>query len=419
MGRYTIDCQRCSAVVPAAAYHRLCPTCGGDVAFRYDLAEARLDRDLPGIWRFIDLLPVEDPGHIVTLGEGNTPLLPARLAEEVGCRLRWKCEGQNPTGSQKDRGLAVAIAKGREFGFAAAIIASTGSAGLSSAAYAARAGLRHTVLVTGGTPPERVIPMAVLGSAIVEVEGTIEDTLELLAAARDEFGAYETTTYRRANPYQSEGAKTLGYEIVLQHGGAPDWIVVPVGGGGTLGAVWRACLDLRDLGVIDRLPRLAGVQPAAYNALAIAEEDGLAGEDELRAIPFPDVPPTILVKLAHTFPYDGIEALAAIRDSGGAVVTATDDEALAAQRAIGAAEGLYVEPSAAVALVGVRRLVAAGRVRPEETVVAVLTGSGHRETHVLAARGELRVERVTPEDGLARLAGICGAEAAAGREGNP
>lgn len=414
MGRYEIACKRCGASVPTGTYNRVCPACGGDVAFRYDLAHARLDRDLPGLWRFIDLLPIEDPADIVSLGEGNTPLLPARLAASAGCELIWKYEGMNPTGAQKDRGLAVAIAKGRAFGFESAIIASTGSAGLSSAAYAARAGLRHAVLVSAGTPVERVIPMAALGSRIFEVDGNIEDTLELLAAARDRYGAYETSTYRRANPYQGEGAKTLGYEIILQMGDRiPDWVVIPVGGGGTLGAVWRGMLDLVELGAIDRLPRLAGVQPADYNALEIAERDGLSSEDDLLAIPFIDPPPTVLVKLQHTFPYDGVEALDAIRSTGGAIVTATDEEAFAAQAEIGANEGLYVEPSSAASLVGVRKLVAAGRIKPTESVVAVLTGSGHRETHVLAARGGIATEKISPRDGLERLADFASAGAGA------
>jgi threonine synthase len=419
VGEYRIVCHRCGAAVPRETYHRVCPACDGDVEFRYDYAGARLDRDLPGIWRFFDLLPVDDPRAIVTLGEGDTPLLPARLGDRLGCRLRWKFEGMNPTGAQKDRGLAVAIAKAREFGFGGAIIASTGSAGLSSAAYAARAGLRHAVLVSRGTPPERILSMHLLGSAIFEVAGTIEDTLELLAAARDRYGAYETTTYRRANPYQSEGAKTLGYEIFLQSGAVPDWIVIPVGGGGTLSAVWRAFLDLRQMGQSDRMPKLAGVQPAAYNALEIAEREGLSSDQELRDIRFDDVPPTILVKLAHTYPYDGAEALAAIHASGGAVTVATDAEALAAQRRLGAAEGIYAEPSAAVALVGVEKLVRAGRIRPEETVVGILTGSGHRETHVLAARDELRVERITPADGLERLAEAAGPRAVQDERGGP
>ena len=184
--------------------------------------------------------------------------------------------------------------------------------------------------------------------------------------------------------------------------------MVPVGGGGTLGSVWRAFRrSARTSGLIDRMPR-TGRRPTG-RLQRLRDRRARRSRDRSRParhLASRDVPPTILVKLAHTFPYDGEEALAAIRESGGAVVTATDEEALAALREIGADEGIYVEPSAAVALVGARKLVAAGRIGPEETVVAVLTGSGHRETHLLAARGELRMERVTPENGLERLAAI-------------
>jgi threonine synthase len=404
MGRYTVSCARCGRVLPAEVFYRTCPDCGGSLAFRYDLTDVRLDRDLPGIWRFIDLLPIDNPEQIVSLGEGNTPLIPANISADLGIRAFWKWEGANPTGAQKDRGLAVAIAKGRVFGFDAAIIASTGSAGLSSAAYAARAGMKHAVLVSRGAPPARVVPMVVLGSAVFEVDGNIEDTLELLAAACNDLGAYETTTYRKANPYQSEGAKTLGYEIFLQLGAVPDWIVVPVGGGGTLGSIWRAFGDLRDLGLIDRMPRLVGVQPAAYNALQIAEQDGLSTDAELRALTWAETPPTVLVKLQHTYPYDGEEALAAIRTSGGQTCVATDEEAFAAQRRLGASEGLYAEPSSTVTLTAIEQLVASGTIAPGETVVGVLTGSGHRETHVLVERGVAEMEVISPTDGKERLA---------------
>src|SRR4051812_184585 len=404
MGKYTVSCAQCGRALPAFVFYRTCPDCGGSLAFRYDLSEVRLDRDQPGIWRFIDLLPIDNPEQIVSLGEGNTALIPANLSQSLGVRAFWKWEGTNPTGAQKDRGLALAIAKGKAFGFDAAIIASTGSAGLSSAAYAARAGMKHAVLVSRGAPPARVVPMAALGSAVFEVDGNIEDTLELLAAACNDLGAYETTTYRKANPYQSEGAKTLGYEIFLQLGAVPDWIVVPVGGGGTLGSIWRAFGDLRHLGLIDRMPRLVGVQPAAYNALQIAEQDGLSTDAELRALSWAETPPTVLVKLQHTYPYDGEEALAAIRASGGQVCVATDEEAFAAQRRLGAGEGLYAEPSSTVTLTAIEQLVTSGTIALGETVVGVLTGSGHRETHVLVDRGGAEVEVITPADGKERLA---------------
>ena len=417
MGKYQVGCRSCRRRLPVDAYVRSCPDCGGEIEFSYDLRGARLDAPLPGIWRFIDFLPVSEDTPLISLEEGRTPLLPACMAEELECDLHWKVEGANPTGAQKDRGLAVAITKGRAFGFTSAIIGSTGSAGLSSAAYAARGGLRHAVLVSRNTPPERVLPMAVLGSTIFEVDGTIEDTLALLAQACAQLGAYETTTYRGANPYQSEGAKTLGYEIVQQFGGVPDWIVIPVGGGGTLGSVWRAMLDLKSVGAIDRLPRIAGVQPADYNALEIAEQRGLATADELRAIPFGDVPPTILVKLAHTYPHDGLEAIEAIRASGGAVVVATDEESLTAQRRLGATEGIYAEPSSTVTLTAIERLRESKRIKRNESVVGVLTGSGHRETHVLAARGQLEMVRITPRNGLDRLAAFISAQQPGGAAG--
>jgi threonine synthase len=184
----------------------------------------------------------------------------------------------------------------------------------------------------------------------------------------------------------------------------PDWIVIPVGGGGTLGSIWRAFTDLRSLGLIDRMPRLAGVQPAHYNALQIAEENGLSTDAELRQLEWPAAPPTVLVKLQHTYPYDGEEALAAIRESGGAVCVATDEEAFAAQRRIGASDGLYAEPSSPVTLTAIEELVAAGRIEPGQSVVGVLTGSGHRETHVLVERADTPMEVITAADGEARLA---------------
>jgi threonine synthase len=414
MGSYEVSCAQCGRPLPADVFHRVCPSCGGALAFHYDLSDVHLDRDLPGIWRFIDLLPVVNAAQIVSLGEGSTPLIPSNLGAGLGILAFWKWEGANPTGAQKDRGLAVAIAKGRELGFAAAIIASTGSAGLSSAAYAARAGMKHAVLMSRNAPLARVMPMVALGSAVFEVDGTIEDTLELLAAPSSKLGAYETTTYRRANPYQSEGAKTLGYEIYLQLGGVPDWIVVPVGGGGTLGSIWRAFNDLRALGAIERMPRLVGVQPAAYNALAIAERDGLATDAELRQLVWPETPPTVLVKLQHTYPYDGEEALSAIRESGGRVSVATDEEAFAAQRRIGATDGIYAEPSSTVALTAIEQLVSAGVIAPGQTVVGILTGSGHRETHVLVERDDAPVEVITAANGEERLARFLGERASVG-----
>ena len=182
---------------------------------------------LPGIWRFADLLPLKAPGDAVTLFEGNTPLIPARLSGATGVELSWKWEGANPTGAQKDRALCVGIAKGRELGYTSVVIGSTGSAGLSSAAYAARAGMAQIVLVSRNAPSHRVIPMIALGARI---RGRRPDRGHARsgAAARDEFGAYETSTYREAILYQSEGAKTLATSFHAQWRlpADPDWLVI-------------------------------------------------------------------------------------------------------------------------------------------------------------------------------------------------
>lgn len=406
MAEHRIACELCGEVSPDPELRGHCPSCGGTLEFQYDLANARLDAPHPGVWRFIDLLPVNNTTELITLHEGNTPLIRGKLGDETGVDIWWKWEGVNPTGAQKDRGLAVAIAHGREMGYRTAIIGSTGSAGLSSAAYAARAGMQQIVLVSRDSPIQRLIPMAMLGAAILEVDGTIEDTLDLVAQARTQLGMYETTTYRSANPYQSEGAKTLGYEIALQCrdlGRTPDWVVIPVGGGGTLGSIWRAFQELLLIGVIDRIPRLVGVQPADHNGLVIAEEDGLSTDEDLKAIPFNNVPPTILVKLAHTYSHDGLEALTAIRQSGGSVQSATDAEALAAQQRIGSREGLYAEPSSTVVLTAIEQLISEGQINPGDMVVGVLTGSGHRETEVVAERSGMNIEQITLKNGLDKI----------------
>jgi threonine synthase len=178
-------------------------------------------------------------------------------------------EAQNPTGSQKDRALALAVAKARELRRQRIVIASTGSAGLACAAYSARGGLPCVVLVPAGTPLERLLPMQALGAAVVEVQGTFRDIERLLDRLRGT-SWYDATTKRVANPYQMEAPKTIAYEIVDELGRAPDWIVVPVGGGATLHGIWQGFEDLRQLGRIVQIPQLAAVQPARFNTLEVA-----------------------------------------------------------------------------------------------------------------------------------------------------
>ncbi|RPJ32245.1 MAG: pyridoxal-phosphate dependent enzyme, partial [Planctomycetaceae bacterium] len=200
-----------------------------------------------------------------------------------------------------------------------------------------------------------------------------------------ESGLYDVYTSRGSNPYQAEGAKTIALEMTVQLPDAFDWVVVPVGGGGTLAGMWRGFLDARNLGLIDKLPKLLGVQARYYDALVPALAKGVDDEESLRHLldGTPTVE-TILVKLNCRFPTDGLDALAAIRESGGTVMSFGDDEALRELARIGCCEGLFIEPSSAIVLAAIREGVSSGLIRRGQKVAAVLTGSGFRELGVLA-----------------------------------
>jgi threonine synthase len=365
-----------------------CPVCGGPLGFRYDDSGVQWDDRFRSMWRYWRLLPLDSPDGLVTLGEGGTPLLPSRSLS--GAHVYLKDETRNPTGSHKDRPLAVAVNHAVRLGATTSFVVSAGSTGISNAALAARAGLRSVAIMSKGAPEARIYPLFALGSQILEVEGDIDALIAKVIQICHKHRLYLSSTSRDSNPYQGEGAKTIAYEIYEQLGQVPDWIVVPVGGGGTLAAIWRGFLDLQTLGWIDALPKMAGVQPRAYNALEIAMRRGLETWDEILALDYTDAPPSVQVKLAHGHPPDGMEALEAVRASGGVFLSVTDNEALDAQLQFSRNEGLYIEPSTGVVPAALDRLLAEGRIRPDETVVALICGGGFRENFVTLERRPLR-----------------------------
>ena len=385
---FDLTCDDCHQVAPARPYSPRCPHCDGALAITYrDTATDRYRHAPRSMWGYGDVLPVDDPAHAVTLDEGGTPLIPAR--GEWGCHLWIKDETRNPTGSHKDRALSVAIPRGRELGFDACVILSAGSTGLSTAAYAARAGMKCALVAPKGTPDARLLPAALFGARIHEAPGTFDDALHLIDRLATEHPLYFTSTYRRGNPFQAEGARTLGFEIAAQiaDAGGADWIVIPVGGGGTLAGIWRAYEQLHALGALDRLggrlPRLVAVQPDAYNAFEIALARGLHTMEDLYALGISEETPTLQAKLQHGVPPDAVDALAALRASGGVAVSISDAEALVAQRQLASIEGLYGEPSTGTGLAGVAKLVAQGTIAPTDRVVVIACGGGFRETHAL------------------------------------
>jgi threonine synthase len=202
---------------------------------------------------------------------------------------------------------------------------------------------------------------------------------------------------------QSEAAKTIAHEIVEQDGDAPDWVLMPTGGGGSIAALWRGFLEAHEGGTARRLPQLAAIVPRAQDALAAAFRAGIADAAQFDALPYRDGVPTLLTKLAHAHPPDGLEALAAVRASGGTVVAVDDAAAVEGTRRIAAADGLYLEPSSGVLVPALEQLLIEGTIAPGARVVGIACGSGFRETFALAERAPLHIERIALADLSAAL----------------
>ena len=398
---YRILCEKCKATVEERLYSVACSNCGGPLEFQYARNVSLGPSSCNSMWKYRDFLPVRQLSKLVSLQEGFTPLQKTRFHE--GVEVYLKNETLNPTGSHKDRALSIGITKALEFGFDTVMLYSDGSTALASAAYAARAGLRNITVMAPGAPDARLLPLMIYDSTILEYQGKPAEALEWVHQACHRLGIYETSTYRRANPYESEGPKTIGFELFEQLGRTPDWVVVPVGGGATLAGIWRAFLELERLGLISKKPRMVGVLPEGYDILEKAMLRDVRSETDFRSLTLREAPSTLQVKIAMPCPPDGLELITAIRESNGLLIYARDEEALDAQKKLGALEGIYAEPSAAVAWVAVEKLMRMKKIGEGGTVVAVITGSGFRETGVIADRLEIKKVCIEPKSGMATL----------------
>jgi threonine synthase len=233
----------------------------------------------------------------------------------------------------------------------------------------------------------------------------VDDALNLLGELARTHGLVDVSTRRSGNRWQAEGPKTIAHELVDDLGRAPDVVVVPIGGGGTLASMARGFEQLRDDGRIERLPRLVGTQPAGYATLVDALDRGLITDEELRAAEFKDRPDTIQVKTAHTYAPDGAEALAAVRASGGTVLEISDDEALRGCLDLASRDGLWAEPSSGVVIPAIERLSAEGLARDGESVVGLVCGNGFRELDAFEASAAPNLPPVEtlPDDPTDRL----------------
>jgi threonine synthase len=328
--------------------------------------------DVPSLWRYGAVLPVRGEAA-VSLGEAITPLVEAAVD---GVAVRFKLDFLLPTGSYKDRGAAVLISALRVLGVRHAVEDSSGNAAAAITAYAARAGIACTVFAPAAASPGKLVQAAAYGARVERVGGSRDD---VAAAAIAAAAADDTATYASHNwhPFFVEGVKTWALEVWEQLGyRTPDNVVVPVGSGSMLLGAHRAFSQLLAGGEIGRLPRLFAAQPAACAPLHAAY---LAGADDVSAV---ERRPTLAEGASIARPVRGRELLAALRESGGATAAVEEEEIASGLRDL-ARQGIYVEPTSAVAVAGVRQLLARREIQPGETTVVMLTGSGLKATDAI------------------------------------
>ena len=368
----------CGAPYDAGTLQGVSPCCGRPLYPRYDLralqacfTPAAVRGREPTLWRYAEVLPVQDARNRITLGEGFTPLLAApRLAGELGVDQLWiKDESQNPTGSFKARGLVMAIARARELGVAEVAIPSAGNAGSATAAYAAAAHMVAHVVVPSDTPRPIIEEMRALGADLELIDGLITDAAVRVAAGAQEHGWFDLSTLKE--PYRVEGKKTMGYELFEQLGRLPDAIIYPTGGGTGLVGMWKAFEEMQELGWIGaERPRMFSVQAHGCAPIVRAWE-----RDEEFAEPWADAH-TYAAGLRVPRAIGDFLILRGIRESGGAAIAVDDGEMRHAVDVMGRTTGVFAAPEGGATAAAVPLLLKRGLLRRDEEIVLFNTGSG-------------------------------------------
>jgi threonine synthase len=358
-----------------------CPKCGIqgilDVQYNYDTAATILtpatlaDRSY-NHWRYRELLPIAPDAALPHLHVGWTPVYDVPgLADAVGIdRLFLKDDGRNPTNSFKDRASSVGVLKALEFGFKTIACASTGNAASSLAGLSAAVGLMSVIFVPQRAPEPKVTQLLIFGATVVRVTGTYEQAFDLSREACKRFGWYDRNS--GTNPFLVEGKKTAGLEIAEQFGSAlPDWVVVSVGDGCTIGGIGKGLREMQRLGFITRVPRLLGVQAEGARPLL---DSFLSGRDLV-----PSSPDTIADSIAVGTPRNWRRAIQQIKASRGDMIAVSDEEILEAMRLTAQLGGVFGEPAGVAGVAGLKKAIAQGVVKHNESAVVVITGNGLKD----------------------------------------
>ena len=380
-----LRCRECGSEYELQATH-VCEMCFGplDVVYDKEVVRSRLSRESiaagpPNMWRYRDLLPVEDGVPVVSLGEGFTPLVKAeRLGAELGLRNLWlKNDTMNPTNSFKDRVVSVAVSWARAHGFETIACASTGNLANSVAAYSARAGLEAFVFIPSDLEPQKVITTSVFGPNVVAVRGNYDQVNRLCSQLVETYPwAFCNINVR---PFYAEGSKTLTYETVEQLGWQmPDEIVIPIASGCQFVKHRRAVGELLEYGLVEgRLPALTGAQALGCSPVYNAWE---AGTETV----MPVKPNTIAKSIAIGNPSDGSYVVRIAKETGGTIGAVTEEEIVDAILLLARTEGIFTETAGGVTVGVLAKLARAGRWKGDEVVVAYLTGHGLKTADVIA-----------------------------------
>ena len=388
-----LKCRECGRAYRAAPVH-VCEFCFGplEVDYHYDALKEMVTRETiaagpPSMWRYRALLPVDGDiavGHHV----GFTPLVAARnLAQELGVREVWVKNDSvcHPTWSFKDRVVAVALAKAKEFGFDTVACASTGNLANSVAAHAAEASLKSYIFIPADLEPGKVLATLVYNPTLVKVEGTYDEVNRLCSEIADKYRwAFVNVNFR---PYYSEGSKSYGYEIVEQLGWrTPDHIVVPCAGGSLITKIWKAIKEFKMLGLIDRVT----ARIHAAQALGCGPIVTMIKNDTDVLVPVR--PNTIAKSLAIGNPADGYYAYKTTKESGGSGEHATDAEIVEGMLLLARTEGIFTETAGGVTVAATRKLIESGAIGKRDSVVICITGNGLKTPDALYTRLETHVQ---------------------------
>ncbi|SDW26914.1 L-threonine synthase [Marininema mesophilum] len=331
------------------------------------------------IARYGSFLPVTEKTPALTLHEGNTPLIHAsHLSEKWGIDLHLKVEGFNPTGSFKDRGMVLAIAKAVEEGSRAVICASTGNTSASAAAFATRMGIRCIVVVPDGHVALGKLSQAVVhGAEVLAVEGNFDQALEIVRQIAEDS---DVTLVNSVNPYRIEGQKTAAFEVCDRLGDAPDILAIPVGNAGNISAYWKGFKEYHEQGISSRLPRMCGFE--AEGAAAIVRGERV------------EHPETVATAIRIGNPASWETAVNAAKESGGLIDSVTDEEILEAYRELAGNEGVFCEPASAASVAGLKKHIQKGDIPTGAQVVCVLTGNGLKDPSTAMEAIEIKPKKI-------------------------